>query len=111
MNYSNIILLYNVLSIVLVIIIFFIVTKRYLRDKEKRIEKFNMNNDSINYDNRLENLRLATQSIQSHNKKHMIRKFIKPFGFDVEFQLPQYIEYVKEEKIKTTKNGIDAHPE
>ena len=52
MNYSNIILLYNVLSIVLVIIIFFIVTKRYLKDKEKRIEKFNMNNDSINYDNR-----------------------------------------------------------
>jgi len=56
MNYSNIIsniiLLYNDLLIILVIIIFFLVIKRYLKDKEKKIEKFNMNNDSNNYDNR-----------------------------------------------------------
>jgi hypothetical protein len=82
---------------------------RYLMNQfnyDGKISVDHINQDKS--DNRLENLRLATQSTQNHNQKHMIRKFIKPKGFDVEFQLPQYIEYVKEEKIKTTKNGKEV---
>jgi hypothetical protein len=51
MKYSNIIILYNILSIILIVIIFFLVIKRYLKDTDKNIETFNMNSDVINYDN------------------------------------------------------------
>lgn len=82
---------------------------RYLMNQfnyDGKISVDHINQDKT--DNRLENLRLATQSTQNHNQKKKERQFIKPFGFDVEFQLPQYIEFVKEEKIKTTKNGKEV---
>ncbi len=79
---------------------------RYLMDQfeyDGKISVDHINQDKT--DNRMSNLRLATQSLQSHNKLKMERNFIKPVGFDIEFQLPQYIEFLKEEKIKTIKNG------
>jgi hypothetical protein len=79
---------------------------RYLMNQfeyDGKISVDHINRDKT--DNRLSNLRIATQSTQNHNRTLKEREFIKLDGFDVEFQLPQYIEYVKESTIKTTKDG------
>lgn len=56
MSCSYITLLYNVLSIILLIIIFIIIINKYLNDKDNNIEKFNMNSNKINYNNRFKYL-------------------------------------------------------
>jgi hypothetical protein len=50
-NYSNIILLYNLAIIILICIIFIIVIKRYLSNTYDKIENFNMKDSTINYNN------------------------------------------------------------
>ncbi len=78
---------------------------RYLMNQIEYDGKLSV--DHINRDktdNRLSNLRIATQSEQNHNRTLKERNYIKPDGFDVEFQLPEYIEYQDESKIKTTKD-------
>lgn len=78
---------------------------RYLMNQFEYDGKLSV--DHINRDktdNRLSNLRIATQSEQNHNRTLKERNYIKPDGFDVEFQLPEYIEYQAESKIKTTKD-------
>jgi hypothetical protein len=78
---------------------------RYLMNQFEYDGKLSV--DHINRDktdNRLSNLRIATQSDQNHNRTLKERNYIKPDGFDVEFQLPEYIEYQAESKIKTTKD-------
>ena len=65
---------------------------RYLMDQfhyDGKISVDHINQDKT--DNCLENLRLATQSTQNHNQKKKERQFIKPPGFDIEFQLHQYL--------------------
>lgn len=87
----------------------FIYMHRYLLNQFKYDGKISV--DHINQDptdNRLSNLRLATQSTQNHNQTKKERKFIKLTGFDIEIQLPEYIEYVKEETIKSTRNGEEC---
>jgi hypothetical protein len=82
---------------------------RYLLNQfnyDGKISVDHINRDKT--DNRLFNLRLATQSTQNHNQGKKERNFIKLNGFDTEIQLPEYIEYVKEEKIKSTKNGEES---
>ncbi len=82
---------------------------RYLLDQfnyDGKISVDHINRDPT--DNRLFNLRLATQSTQNHNQTKKERKFIKLTGFDIEIQLPEYIEYVKEETIKSTRNGEEC---
>ena len=87
----------------------FIYMHRYLLNQINYNGKISV--DHINQDktdNRLSNLRLATQSTQNHNRTLSTRNFIKLNGFDTEIQLPEYIEFVKEEKIKSTKNGEES---
>ena len=84
----------------------FLYMHRYLLNQynyDGRISVDHINQDPI--DNRLSNLRLATQSTQNHNQRKKERNFIKLSGFDTDIQLPEYIELVKEETIKTTRNG------
>jgi hypothetical protein len=79
---------------------------RYLLNQynyDGRISVDHINQDPT--DNRLSNLRLSTQSTQNHNQRKKERNFIKLSGFDTDIQLPEYIELVKEETIKTTRNG------
>lgn len=78
---------------------------RYLMNQFQYDGKLSV--DHINRDktdNRLSNLRIVLQSEQNHNRTLKERNYIKPDGFDVEFQLPEYIEYQAESKIKTTKD-------
>jgi hypothetical protein len=87
----------------------FIYMHRYLLNQfnyDGKISVDHINQDPT--DNRLSNLRLATQSTQNHNQTKKERKFIKLTGFDTEIQLPEYIEYVKEETIKSTRNGEEC---
>ena len=86
----------------------FLYMHRYLLNQynyDGRISVDHINQDPT--DNRLCNLRLATQSTQNHNQRKKERNFIKLTGFDTEIQLPEYIEFVKEETIKTTRNDKD----
>ncbi len=87
----------------------FIYMHRYLLNQfnyDGKISVDHINQDQT--DNRLFNLRLATQSTQNHNQTKKERNFIKLTGFDTEIQLPEYIEYVKEETIKSTRNGEEC---
>jgi hypothetical protein len=114
MNYSNIILLYNVLSIVLIIIIFFLVTKRYLRDKETSIEKFNMNNGAINYDNNFKympsNSRIMYENTGEYPwNRHIINSSI-PYDVNVKKEAVnvyyyEYDNYTYNEKLKDVFNN------
>lgn len=84
----------------------FIYMHRYLLNQynyDGKISVDHINQDKT--DNRLSNLRLATQSTQNHNQTKKERKFIKLESFDTEIQLPEYIEFVNQETIKTIKNN------
>jgi hypothetical protein len=87
MNYSNIIILYNILSIILIVVIFFLVIKRYLKDTEKNIETFNMNSDAINYENRFKYLPSNTRIMYENTgeypwNRHIINSSI-PYDVNV----------------------------
>jgi hypothetical protein len=87
----------------------FVYMHRYLLNQfnyDGKISVDHINQDKT--DNRLSNLRLATQSTQNHNRTLLKRNFIKLNGFDTEIQLPEYIDFVKEDIIKSTKNGEEC---
>lgn len=86
-NYSNIILLYNVISIILIIIIFIIVIKRYLNNTDEKIEKFNMKDDTINYNNKFKYMPSNTRIMYENTgeypwNRHIINSSI-PYDVNV----------------------------
>ena len=86
-NYSNIILLYNEISIILIIIIFIIVIKRYLNNTDEKIEKFNMKDDTINYNNKFKYMPSNTRIMYENTgeypwNRHIINSSI-PYDVNV----------------------------
>ena len=86
-NYSNIILLYNVISIILIIIIFIIVIKRYLSNTDEKIEKFNMKDDNVNYNNKFKYMPSNTRIMYENTgeypwNRHIINSSI-PYDVNV----------------------------
>uniref|UniRef100_A0A6C0E6X0 HNH nuclease domain-containing protein n=1 Tax=viral metagenome TaxID=1070528 RepID=A0A6C0E6X0_9ZZZZ len=68
---------------------------RYLKNVYKFNRKYTVDHkNKCRDDNRLENLRICSQTEQSHNQSRKIRKPIKLRDFNVEIILPQYIRYV-----------------
>ena len=114
MNYSNILLLYNVLSIVLIIIIFFLVIKKYLKDNDNIYENFNMNNNVMNYDNRFKyipsNARIMYENTGDYPwNRHSINSSI-PYDVNVKKEAVNvyYYEYDNDtynEKLKQVFNN------
>jgi len=85
---------------------------RYLLDQHVYSSKTDKSVDHMNRDrcdNRLENLRLCTQSEQNHNKDSKPKKvsFIKGLSDDP-IQLPQYIEYFKKGTLKSNTTGKET---
>lgn len=69
---------------------------RYIKNVYKFNRKYTVDHKNrCRDDNRLENLRVCSQTEQSHNQSKKVRKPIKIRDFDMEIILPQYIRYVK----------------